>query len=438
MFFVLFVVKKFKRMKLFLLSLLIVIGLLSKSQPTDRVLSIYVDENGTVWCGTDTGMLKKVGDTWTSFNTIEGNNETIVLGQVNSLAPQFTAYGSEFWAATTYGATVASYDVDGISGATNYTIASSDIASDSINHVMLDENNFRYFSTDSGISVFAGDTFMIINDLEDMGNNNYFNASVASNDTIYIASNKGVGRAVYNGVDGYTGASTWQLPYQYGLPSDSITSIFISDDNSQWYGTDAGIAKHIGDKGKDDWVLTLKSADLENTYINVIAEDSAHNIWLGTNGGLVKLDSDIDDKNYNQRITTFTTEDGLPSNVINAIYVADSLNMWIGTDLGPYLISKPAVSIDDLRTITQIPFSIYPNPIIDKLMIDFKTISTQYIEVKVYSLSGKLVGIPYRGIVNSDSRVTIPMESSEGYTSGIYILRIELEGFNKTMKIIKK
>jgi len=79
------------------------------------------------------------------------------------------------------------------------------------------------------------------------------------------------------------------------FPANNIYSVFYDSKDKLWTGGDKGIVSCIDSSGKILKNYKL-SADNNNNYrVNGIAEDSASNIWLTTNGGIYKID-----KNGNQ------------------------------------------------------------------------------------------------------------------------------------------
>jgi signal transduction histidine kinase/ligand-binding sensor domain-containing protein/DNA-binding response OmpR family regulator len=67
---------------------------------------------------------------------------------------------------------------------------------------------------------------------------------------------------------------------------------------------------------------------LHGSIVYSLYEDPKGNIWIGTSQGLMHLD------NKTNKIKAYTTEDGLPSNVISAIKGDDAGNIWISTNYG--------------------------------------------------------------------------------------------------------
>ena len=65
------------------------------------------------------------------------------------------------------------------------------------------------------------------------------------------------------------------------------------------------------------------SEGLAGNDVRAIIEDHAGNIWLGTDGGLMRWKDD--------KFVTFTTHDGLAYNIVDALYEDANHSLWIGT-----------------------------------------------------------------------------------------------------------
>ncbi|MFZ5572954.1 MAG: two-component regulator propeller domain-containing protein [Thermodesulfobacteriota bacterium] len=72
-----------------------------------------------------------------------------------------------------------------------------------------------------------------------------------------------------------------------------------------------------------------------NDIITLLLSDDGETLWVGTQGGLEKRDSD-----NGKHIQVFTKVDGLPENHITSLVSDGSGGLWIGTDGGglAYLI----------------------------------------------------------------------------------------------------
>jgi ligand-binding sensor domain-containing protein/signal transduction histidine kinase len=80
---------------------------------------------------------------------------------------------------------------------------------------------------------------------------------------------------------------------------------------------------------------------VSNNSINAILEDSFHELWFATNGGLCRLGPDR--KNF----TRYTTSSGMPGNLVFKILEDDRGRLWVTT-------SKGLVNLDRNRNITAI------------------------------------------------------------------------------------
>ena len=93
--------------------------------------------------------------------------------------------------------------------------------------------------------------------------------------------------------------------------------------NNIWIGNGNGLAVYNGKKFKP---IAYSTEFYDGMNITVIEIDSEENIWIGTQTyGLIKYDG--------LKFTTYKTEDGLPSNIINDILI-DNNGIWIATQKG--------------------------------------------------------------------------------------------------------
>ncbi|RJP72280.1 MAG: PEGA domain-containing protein [Ignavibacteriales bacterium] len=108
-----------------------------------------------------------------------------------------------------------------------------------------------------------------------------------------------------------------------GIPTNSVLSLAIDNENTKWIGTDGkGIAVLKG----NEWTIYNKSnSPLPDNRIQCILIDKDNNKWFGTTYyGLVKFDG------TNWTIYN-TTNSGLPANNIYSLVQAPDGKIWIGT-----------------------------------------------------------------------------------------------------------
>ena len=111
-----------------------------------------------------------------------------------------------------------------------------------------------------------------------------------------------------------------------GLPANAINDVIQTNDGYIYLGTYEGLVRFNG----FEFTLFNKHTGSEYNFISarVLMQDSAGNLWVGSNGeGLQKTSSD-------DTITIYTQEQGLPNNSIRA-FAEDKLgNVWVGTASG--------------------------------------------------------------------------------------------------------
>ena len=120
--------------------------------------------------------------------------------------------------------------------------------------------------------------------------------------------------------------SSWTHYYleNSGLIDDDGLEVAVDATDMIWIGTEEGVSKF---DGGSSWTSyhTGNSGLIEN-HVQAIAFDSQNAKWFATRGGVSQL--------AGATWTSYTTADGLPSNVIRDIAVADDDLIWVATDAG--------------------------------------------------------------------------------------------------------
>ncbi len=113
------------------------------------------------------------------------------------------------------------------------------------------------------------------------------------------------------------------------LSDRQIWTVLVDHENNVWAGTSNGRLDLL-DRDKDHFIHVIPQPLGESRHaVQVLFEDSQHRIWLGLEGGGLKL---LD--KATRTFQTFTTEQGLPSNNINAIEEAEDGCLWLSTNNG--------------------------------------------------------------------------------------------------------
>lgn len=109
------------------------------------------------------------------------------------------------------------------------------------------------------------------------------------------------------------------------LSSDHIRSIYEADGNL-WIGTENGLNLFKKNEGRAERFLTGIRSGV--SMVQSISGDGNGGLWLGTQGGLIHFDTN----NFTHRLYQYhdNQRDALSSNRINVVYRDRSDNLWVG------------------------------------------------------------------------------------------------------------
>ncbi|MEM7677997.1 MAG: two-component regulator propeller domain-containing protein [Myxococcota bacterium] len=103
----------------------------------------------------------------------------------------------------------------------------------------------------------------------------------------------------------------------------AVISLNIASDGSVWMGTETGVVSWR--EGGD--VRTFTTADgLPNDVVRAVYEDQKKRLWFGTLEGLVRWSDG--------EMRVFGTADGLPSDTVRAVEEDEVGNLWVATNGG--------------------------------------------------------------------------------------------------------
>ncbi len=142
--------------------------------------------------------------------------------------------------------------------------------------------------------------------------------AAAPNGDLWVGTPDGLNRIRAGAITAFTSAD--------GLPDDFIRSLLVDADGSLWIGTRRGLTHwtNPGALQSNAKMETFTQASgLGSDLVGAMARDGQGDLWVATLAGLSRL--------KNGKFTTFTTANGLPSNVITSLLTTYDNFLVIGT-----------------------------------------------------------------------------------------------------------
>lgn len=309
------------------------------------VRSLYYDDSGILWIGTNGGGICKYNANKTKFKHFKKTNEQGSIGH-NKVFSIYEDKYENLWLAT---------EGDGINFLPHekqkqYTNGFTSIAVNppqEQNFAMdvLDISNTNEPVIWAGVGYNAKLIELTPNSegiwevqrkYQDVISHQIMVILKDDNNNIWLASYDG-------GLYKYISAEDRLVSYKTDnsiIPSNIIRNIFEDSQGRLWVGTDAGLMLLTRDqKAMSSLEFTLFTYDknnansISNNYTVPIIETKDNTIWIGTfGGGLNKYIEGT--SNNNGTFVSYTVENGLPNNTIKQIIEDNSGNLWITTNNG--------------------------------------------------------------------------------------------------------
>jgi PAS domain S-box-containing protein len=282
---------------------------------SDVIWDVYEDSSGTLWIGTGGGGLNSYRDgTFSRYTSRNG----LPSDFVRSI---FEDREHNLWIGSFGGL---SRFQDGVFE--NYT-AKNGLSDNSVEALFEDvEGSLWVGTSNGGLNRFRKGSFITRGVSQGLSGNVVWTVAEDRAEDIWLGTDgSGVNRLA-NGK--FTHYGTRQ-----GLSGNTIGALFPAKDGSVWISTNGGL-----DRLKDGKVTAYttkqglpsqrESSGLSpSVLVKAIAEDADGNLWFGTDGGGLCLFKD-------GKFKTFTTSDGLASNMVFWLTAGKNGVLWIGTTKG--------------------------------------------------------------------------------------------------------
>jgi ligand-binding sensor domain-containing protein/signal transduction histidine kinase len=315
----------------------------TNSLSNDVVLSLYRDNNGGLWVGTDgAGVNYSHPDEYRfeSFrNDGAGTGGNIVLALAEDAQ-------SNIWLGTlSNGITRYQPTQHSFTPFTNNPANSNSLVSNFIWSLTTDRAGMLWIGTNGGLSKVNPPLASItsftnyVNDAKNpasLPDNAVYSLLEDSRGNFWVATNGGLAK-----MNRATGAFT--TFHSDGKPNsisaNMVRKIYEDRSGILWIGTRGGGLNRFDARALTENNLQEASflhfrhnpnnpTSLSNDYVLSIHEDRAGTLWIGTAGGLNRFDR------TNGTFTTFSESEGLPNNYVCGMLEDESGNLWLATVKG--------------------------------------------------------------------------------------------------------
>jgi len=267
------------------------------------ILALYVDSHDNLWIGTWGGMVRFKDGKFTSFTTADGLANNIVRAFCEDK-------NGTLWIATDGGGLNAFKDEKFTTYTTNDGLSRNKVMT-----VYEDREGYLWIGTyeGTGLTRFKDGEFTTFSKKDGLTDNTVWVIHEDRDGNLWIGTSKGLNK--------YRDGKFTSFYTKDGLSSDSIKSVYEDTDGNLWIATFGGGLNKLKD-GKFS-SFTLREG-LTNHIVRTIFEDKEGSLWIGTDGGGLNRLRD-------GKFTCFTVREGLSNDLVSTIYEDRAGNVWIGT-----------------------------------------------------------------------------------------------------------
>lgn len=312
--------------------------------PGNQILCMEFTPDGTLWAGTERGLCRFDGQRFHVFTTRDGLTSNVI----NHLASDSRG---NLWIATsrglcrwekgkfemysnfmgTQGLPVISLEIDpggnpwfgtkeGVYHLRDGLLRKFTTADGLIHNealcILAEKTGRVWIGTRYGVSLYWGGKFVSIDNKNGLPHGYIYSILRDAEGNMWFGHN--------NGVCYLSSLNVSLLTTKQGLPHNMVNTIARDKDGRLWIGTLEGLARFDGNS-----VKTYTTADglLFNT-ITHIEPDSRGGIWVSTVKGISVI------REKENKITNYTRQDGLASQIVYVAHEARDNTVWIGNRRG--------------------------------------------------------------------------------------------------------
>ena len=419
---------KIKHLTIVLSFTLLSLNTLLGADPDLEFNSIAIDPNNTVWIGTNQYLYSMLPDGEMKKHSESINGISYSDLPVIDIAQYAISQPYSMLLATSKGAV--SYSSGNGDELSNASVLYPE---QSIKAVGL-TSNLKWTVTPNGLLVNNGSNDLTIHYYNDAQKNRLLQSNVTSlvikNDTAYVTTTGDpslycVDRFIPS-VDGVTGAS----PYgKWGpCPLAEATCMAFGDGGEQWFGNSEGLYWHQSCEYLTGWQQFTTTDGLVSNQVQCLLVADGY-VYAGTTNGISQVKRDQSTGAIS--VVNYTIDNGLKENNIIDMAMDSEKKLYALSPTSISIINTPS-SIEETST-TSSHISLYPNPATDYIKVRFDNASN--VRIGIQNMSGVTVKQLFDGAVNANEELTL---STEDLTPGTYLCSIHAgKDFYATLFIIE-
>ena len=242
-------------------------------------LSLMLDSRGQLWCGTQSGVSRFDGQSWTDL-TSKGE------GPSRDQLVVFEDRQGQVWSGGGHG--LACYD-----GGEWTTYTTDDgLADNTVSSILQDRHGNlwvgtgNFFNKGRGVSRYDGHNWTTFTAEDGLANDTVLSILEDRRGDLWFGTGGGLSR--------YDGQSWTTFTVEDGLPSNRLFALLEDEDGSLWIGSDAGICRYDGQRWTtfdSDFASAGQGSSTSTVY--ALFRDRDGNIWAGSLGdGVYCYDGD--------------------------------------------------------------------------------------------------------------------------------------------------
>ena len=316
--------------------------------PQNTVQAIIQTRDGYLWIGTQEGLARFDGLNFTVFD-----KKSVPAFKSNDIRFLHEDQQARLWISTSYGL-VCFHNGQFTSFTENEGLPDNSVGpvvEDNSGNVWIgtaggltrfENGNFKTFTTDQGLTrnviqvlyarangaivvgtsagfqIFDGDQFTSLHVPADMLPANITSIAETNSGLLWLGT-----------LDGLYQVDREGRTLTVTLPNSRVSALRIDREGALWIATAGGVARLRGEQ-----LETFTTSDgLSSNLVLSLFEDREGSMWIGTEAGGLNL---LKSKKFN----TFTTKEGLPSDLVKVIYQDPQGGIWIGSNGGGLTLFK--------------------------------------------------------------------------------------------------